>query len=90
MPIRDGSGSLDGSKSIRHLGGRSLESVPEPEGGSPGGELDRGDSLDVDFSPPGSDYASTAGITGSLANVDDLKSGWGSKWGSKSKPPPGK
>lgn len=83
MPIGDGSGSYDGSRALRNPGTPSPGSVPGPaEGVSPTG-LDRGDSLDVDFSPPGSDYASTAGITGSLANMDDLQSGWGSKFGSK-------
>ena len=64
---------------------------PVPEAGTPSAEvsgLERDDSLDVAVSPQGSsamsDYASTAAMTGSLANVEDLtNSGWASRLGSK-------
>ncbi|KAG7668202.1 putative Serine/threonine-protein kinase CTR1 [Nannochloris sp. 'desiccata'] len=82
-----GVGSVETGAGGRHAGAGVLASPLSDEAPSPQvsvSGLEQEDSIEIAMSPRSSDYASTAAMTGSLANVDDLvNSGWASRLGSR-------
>jgi serine/threonine protein kinase len=78
-------GSAGGDGGTAHAGVLASplsDEAPSPQVSVSG--LEQEDSIEIAMSPQSSDYASTAAMTGSLSNVDDLvNSGWGSRLGSK-------